>query len=253
LVLKTLAIKLYWQLHAIYAPETRFAQELYADVLFRYVRRDTDWLDLGCGRKLLPEWYGDREALLVATARHITGIDYDCPSLCAHSSIRKLVRGDISALPFATGSFSLVTANMVVEHLAHPAKTFAEVNRVLVPKGRFIFITPNALGYITALTRLVPSSIRPRLAKLLENRSQEDVFPTLYRANHPRTIKRLAAVSGFVAEELRLVTSAGMPQLALYPPLSILELMWINLLESELLRIFRQNIIVVLRKAQEPG
>jgi ubiquinone/menaquinone biosynthesis C-methylase UbiE len=159
------------------------------------------------------------------------------------------VRGDISALPFRAGSFSLVTANMVVEHLADPAKTFAEVQRVLKPHGKFIFITPNSRGYITALTRLVPSALRPRLAKLLENRAQEDVFPTLYRANRPGTIKRLAAASGFVVEELRLVTSAGMPQLAIYPPLSILELIWINLLESELLRNFRQSLIVVLCKA----
>lgn len=246
--LKSFAIKLYWKLHEIYAPEARFSQEVYADILDHFVSERTIWLDLGCGHKLLPEWFGEREARLVATARRITGIDYDFPSLCAHSSIRELVRGDISALPFRAGSFSLVTANMVVEHLADPAKTFAEVHRVLEPQGRFIFITPNARGYITALTRLVPSSIRPRLAKLLENRAQEDVFPTRYRANRPGTIKRLAEASGFVVEELRLLTSAGMPQLALYPPFSILELMWINLLDSELLRNFRQSLIVVLRK-----
>lgn len=246
--LKAFAIKLYWKLHEVYAPEARFSQEVYADILEQYVSDRTIWLDLGCGHKLLPEWFGEREARLVAKVRHITGIDYDFPSLCAHSSIRELVRGDISSLPFRGSSFNLVTANMVVEHLADPAKTFTEVHRVLKPQGRFIFITPNSLGYITALTRLVPSSIRPRLAKLLENRAQEDVFPTLYRANRPGTIKRLAATSGYVVEEIRLVTSAGMPQLAIYPPFSILELMWINLLESRLLQNFRQSIVTVLRK-----
>ena len=47
------------------------------------------------------------------------------------------------ALPFDDGSFDLVYANFVVEHLARPQHTFEEWRRVLKPDGALVLLTSN--------------------------------------------------------------------------------------------------------------
>jgi len=47
--------------------------------------------------------------------------------------------GDCCSLPFADSSFDLLTANMVVEHVAHPRALLSEVRRILKPNGIFLF------------------------------------------------------------------------------------------------------------------
>ncbi len=47
---------------------------------------------------------------------------------------------DAEALPFATGSFDLVTCRIAPHHFPHPAKFVAEVVRVLAPGGTFALI-----------------------------------------------------------------------------------------------------------------
>src|SRR5436190_1689026 len=83
-------------------------------------------------------------------------------------------RASGEALPFTDGVFDLVTANMVLEHVAEPERLFREVERVLVPGGRFLIHTPNLHGYTTAVTRLLPDALLAPLAFLLHRRQSED-------------------------------------------------------------------------------
>lgn len=50
--------------------------------------------------------------------------------------------GQITALPFGDGSFDLVAAFDVIEHVEDDALTFAELARVLKPDGRLVFSVP---------------------------------------------------------------------------------------------------------------
>ncbi len=50
--------------------------------------------------------------------------------------------GEITALPFATGAFDLVTAFDVIEHVEDDARVFGELIRVLKPEGRLVFSVP---------------------------------------------------------------------------------------------------------------
>ncbi len=248
--LRATLMNFYWRMESVIAPGLRYSQSLYEDVLAEHVHRRTRWLDVGCGHQVLPGWRGDRERELVAGCGFVVGADADVPSLQKHRTIEKRAAADIGRLPFATGSFNLVTANMVVEHLDRPLVQFQEVSRVLEQDGTFLLHTPHKLGYSTIAAILVPSFLKRALIYLLEGRREEDVFSTFYRANTRAEILSLAVRSGFRVTSVKLLVSSA--EFASIPPLAVLELIWIRLLMSRTLAPLRTNIIAVLQKSGTP-
>jgi len=247
---RTASYALYHRVRRHLAPRLVYSQRLYEDAIAQHVGADTRWVDLGCGHQVLPAWREDAERALVERASLVVGLDADAPSLRKHRTIRRLAQGDISALPFAAESFDLVTLNMVVEHLDRPEVQFAEVERVLRPGGTLLLHTPNALGYLTLVNRLVPHGASRRLARIFDGRGAGDVFPAYYRANSPHRLQRLAGRTGLTLETARLVTSSA--AFVVLPPLMLLELLWIRLLMTKPLRPLRTNLIAVLRKPDAP-
>jgi 2-polyprenyl-3-methyl-5-hydroxy-6-metoxy-1,4-benzoquinol methylase len=57
-----------------------------------------------------------------------------------------LVRGSAQELPFSEGTFDLVIALHLVEHLPQPERFFAEARRVVRNKGLLMIATPNPKG-----------------------------------------------------------------------------------------------------------
>ena len=238
--------KLYWKLRGLIAPKLTHAQDLYEAALKDHVSSGTNWLDLGCGHQVLPFWREEEERRLVARCGTIVGMDYDLPSLQKHRSVSQRVRGHIDSLPFKDNHFDLVTANMVVEHLANPAQQFREINRVLKPGGIFLFHTPNAGGYPTLLTKLVPEALKHKLIYVLDGRKEDDVFETHYCANTKDQISDLADTTGFKVRRIRFTVSDAV--FALIPPIAIPELIYLRLLMTDRFKNWRTNIITVLRK-----
>jgi SAM-dependent methyltransferase len=238
--------RIYGRLRDAIAPGLRYSQHFYERYLREAITPGLDWLDLGCGHRVLPEWRGAAERDIVRRCRSATGIDYDLPSLARHRSMTRVVRGDVGSLPFRDDSFDLVTANMVVEHLVDPERQFREIGRVLRAGGMFLLHTPNALGYPTMIGRLVPGAIKRPLIRALDSRPADDVFPAHYRANSERRLAKVAESAGLRLANCHLVGTDAI--LALIPPLAVLELLVIRLLLTRPLRQFRSNIIAVLRK-----
>lgn len=238
--------RIYWSLRGRIAPGLTYAHHVYEDALRAWVPAGSRWLDVGCGRHLLPSWRRNHEAQLVAAARTVVGVDADMASLRDHQGFARKVRGEIAHLPFADGRFDIVTANMVVEHLRDPAAQFREIARVLAPGGVFLFHTPNALGYVTVCARMIPGALKTGLAWVLEQRREEDLFPTHYRANTKGTIRRLARDAGFEIAHFQPIPSDA--ALLVVPPLAALELVWIRLTMTRALAPLRTNLIVALRK-----
>jgi ubiquinone/menaquinone biosynthesis C-methylase UbiE len=243
--------RLYWKMQPAIAPGLEDSQYTYECMLARTVAGTSRWLDLGCGHHLLPPWRTEQEIRLICGANLVVGIDYDHLSLTKHQTIGNLVRGNISRLPFADGTFDLVTSNMVFEHLEHPEQQLREIWRVLAPGGQLIFHTPNKFGYATWMARMVPEAVKDKFVLFFQGRAEEDVFPAFYRINTPQSIHRLATQAGFAKIEIK--HTCAFAQFVVIPPLALLELFWIRFLMSKSGRRLRPYLITTLEKAAAPA
>ena len=238
--------ELYWSLERVIDPGVTSSQDQYGHALQSILGKDSDWLDLGCGHAILPDWISGQEEL-VRRPKSVTGFDYDWASLTKNEQISRLVAGDVVHLPFREGAFSLVTANMVVEHLTDPLSALKEVWRILRPGGRFLFHTTNRRYYMTALARMIPQGLKNKIVWFMERRAEDDVFPTHYRMNEEREIKSLAQNGGFEIEWIQALNTSSTGQMML-GPLVVADLLWRRTTRLEFLRDFRSNYLVLLKK-----
>lgn len=157
-----------------------------------------DWLEIGCGRRLVPAWLKgstELEATLRRMPRRIIGIDPDADALRENRTCDLRIRGDAAQLPFEDARFDLVTANMVFEYLPRPERAIAEIRRVLRPGGKLIAITTNGLDISALGARSLPASLQATLRR--GGKSSGSVRH--FRLNRPQKIERLLAEAGFRA------------------------------------------------------
>jgi ubiquinone/menaquinone biosynthesis C-methylase UbiE len=175
-------------------------QRVYFDRLEVLLQPGARWLDVGCGRQLIPQWMNgqaERETKLAARAGLFVGIDPDVTALRDNHSCRFKLNADAAALPFADAGFDLVTSNMVFEHVEDPLALLMEIRRVLRPGGRMLALTPNWLDIVTIAARAVPNRFHPAIVSRVETRGEADVHPTHFRFNRPGTIEQLLRRAGF--------------------------------------------------------
>ncbi|MGH9768124.1 MAG: class I SAM-dependent methyltransferase, partial [Blastocatellia bacterium] len=169
----------------------RHPQRTYFDRVRRSLDGKTRWLDVGCGRQLAPWWMKGQvevEADLKSRAQFLIGADPDFAALGDNRSLPRLVNADAVRLPFADGSFDLVTSNMVFEHVKAPLASLKEIRRVLGAGGRLIVLTPNWLDIVTIAARVIPNRWHPAIVSRMEERGAADVYPTHFRFNRPATV-----------------------------------------------------------------
>lgn len=87
----------------------------------------------------------------------------------------------------------------------------------------------------------------------LRGRERSDTFPTRYRANTPRDLRRLAFSTGFSVDAIDLLE--GRPEyLRITPPTYLVGWMYERLVNSvPWLAIFRVVILAEFRKGDQPG
>ncbi len=110
--------------------------------LLRYARVRS-LLEVGAG-----EGYG--AALFAAVAERVVAIDYD-ESAVRHAARRyrgpAFVQANVAALPLGDGTFDVVAALQVIEHVWNQPQFLAECRRVLRPGGTLLVTTPNRLTF----------------------------------------------------------------------------------------------------------
>lgn len=182
-------------------------------------------------------------------AKLVAGCDVDQRSLRQHATVQGLVASDLEALPFRDESVTLITCNMVVEHLDRPLRVFREFARILSPGGRVIVHTPNACSHFAIAARLIPDTIKRKLARALDGRDEADVFPIRYRANTRHKLRCLMASSGLAEETCSMLASEAALQ-RMHPLLVGLELLYIRLTLRPAFSWLRFSILASFRKSR---
>lgn len=219
----------------------------YGKLLEQQVTPGCRWLEVGCGRQVMPAWAMplDAQRAMVARSQWLVGMDVDT-ALMEHPLLTYRVKAFGDRMPFRDESFTLVSANMVVEHVDDPGVFLTEIHRILQPGGRFVFHTSNFANILLFVAYWVPDSIKHQLVWRLERRKASDVFPTHYRMNSRSAIRSAAARAGFAVEELQFNDSIGL--FREFGPVG-----WAEVLAGKLTSAlgngqFRSNIVCVLRR-----
>lgn len=220
----------------------------YVQLVQNLVGAGYDWLDAGGGRRIFhdPE---DGEKTLVNRARTVTAADLDMYSLRNHESVTDRACCDLGRLPFATGSFDLVTCAMVVEHLTTPEVVLADFARVMRSGALLVIHTPNLWGHSSlaaVLLKMLPKAVRRRLIRLLTGRYEEDIFETHYACNTKRRLSNALMSAG-----LTIASAERIPAGATFRRSSWLagaEIVWARLLMALRMDVLLGQLLVVARK-----
>jgi ubiquinone/menaquinone biosynthesis C-methylase UbiE len=240
-----------WRIQRRILPGLRWNQEIYGEILAGHIGKDTNWLDVGCGHRVLPASLEPLEDRLISQADHVTGCDVDEEAFRRHRSIRDVRLGSANSLPFADQSFGLVTANMVCEHLSEPESAFREVARVLQGGGEFIVHTPNLWNYLVfsnhVLSRIVPRKLLLAIVSRAESRAVEDIYPTYYRANTAGRLSWLATQAGMDVKSVKMLT-APQPFFKFFAPVAAVQLLLMKMTLSKRFCRFAETIVMVFER-----
>lgn len=151
-------------------------------------------VDLGAGRGtqlLRPADFMFHLLKLQGKVKQVIGLDVD-PAVAEHPYLdQHHVIDPAAPYPLPDESVDVVVADWVLEHVADPDLLAREVGRILKPGGWFCAHTPNRFGYVALAVNLVPNALHKAVLKRVSpERHVEDVFPTVYRLNTVRALRR---------------------------------------------------------------
>lgn len=174
-------------------PEARFGDFSDVNGTIRFYTRvrallepEFSVLDIGCGRGSDADTMTSFERLLrvyKGQARHVLGIDPD-PIGETNPTLDEFRLIEGPKWPVEDGSIDLAVSDWTMEHVEKPEEFLRECHRVLKPGGFLCLRTANRLGYVVALSSLIPERIHTKvLNKVQPGRAAQDVFPAFYRCN----------------------------------------------------------------------
>jgi SAM-dependent methyltransferase len=156
------------------------------------------WLDVGGGSSPFPD---NPKLAAEATARagRTAGVD-PSPNIHSNPYLAERHQGFIEDYRPAA-PFDLATLRMVAEHVTDPPAVVAALARLVRPGGRVIVYTVNLISPITLVSRFTPFGAHHPVKELLWGGEEKDTFPTAYKMNTRRELRRLFARGGFRESE----------------------------------------------------
>ena len=165
----------------------------YETLVARLVNKHTRWLDVGCGRDLFPSNHALARQLSERCA-FLMGVDPDA-TLDQNPFVHAKSKVPIENFTTDRG-FDLITMRMVAEHIAHPEQVVKTLAAATNPGGYIVIYTVNRFSPVPLVTNLVPFSLHHPVKRLLWQTEKQDTFPTCFRMNTRRTLRRLMEASG---------------------------------------------------------
>lgn len=178
-------------LWAKYYPEDH--QLVFPKILLEHLTGSSEVLEIGAGSGT-----GDQRAFdLKGKTKFYAGIDLD-ERVLDNPNLNQAKLANANDIPFENNSFDLVFHTMVAEHLTDPASVLSETYRVLRPGGLTIFETVNKHYYPMLIASVTPHWFHSYyIRKFASGRTEEDVFPTVYKLNSRSSIKKHCSEAGF--------------------------------------------------------
>lgn len=173
---------------------SEYARDLLLDSIKDTKKTTITVLDVGCGHR--SEIYIQNSNIIYA------GVDMVFDSVKRNKDINYGFIGDLATIPLKNNSVDIIVSSMVFEHLIKPESAFSEFSRILRVNGSLIFITPSIYGVVTIINRFLPDKISQRLSHVLTGVNELDVFPTVYRANSIRKLRKLLGIYNILEEKL---------------------------------------------------
>jgi 2-polyprenyl-3-methyl-5-hydroxy-6-metoxy-1,4-benzoquinol methylase len=228
-------------------PHLVWNQEVFGQRVCDCLKPGVRWLDFGCGKRLL---CGGLEKLESKLADYpFVGMDPCWENLQEQHQATWRVQADGHQLPFRNESFDLITANMVMEHVKYPNLVFQELDRVLAPGGTVLLHTPNLANYLVAgnrvLSKVIPHRLHTAIVRTSERRTEEEIYPTFYRAN---TRRKLCTLAGSGLKVVVEFLPGPRPFFHNFAPLALGELLMTRLSQLRPFQSFGTTLLVSMRK-----
>lgn len=216
------------------------SQTVFKKTIEKYLGGQTRILDIGCG-------HTDFLRTAYEKTPHVYGIDPDENALQKNVLIKNKFACEASNMPFENNFFDMAVCAWVFEHFGNPLAALREINRVLVPGGKMIFLTPNAWNYNVWIIRAIPERFHDFFTKKLYGRQEGDTYPKQYKINTPGKIEKLFSAAGF--SKSQIILNGDPSYISFNKPLFAFARMIEWMLSSKLLRSMRVHIIGVYEKA----
>jgi len=160
------------------------------------LRPEMTVLDLGAGRGLIADLPAESMARRLGTLKgkvqRVIAIDVD-EAVRTNPIVDEAYVYDGSRLPLEDNSIDIIMSDYVLEHVPNPVDFAREVERVLKPGGFLCARTPNFYSLLVLVSSLTPNTRHTKLLKTIQPdgpRQEFDVFPTCYKLNSKRQIKK---------------------------------------------------------------
>lgn len=173
---------------------TRWDSTEFRQCLLSYMGPSDIVLDYGAGRGFV------RELDVRNCASNVCGVDID-PIVLENPQVHEAKKMEGHRIPYPDRTFDLVFSACVWEHLEDPGLALDEVFRVLKPGGLYIAKTPSRFHYVCLIASTTPHWFH-RLVNRLRGRPEPDTFPTFYRINSGRAIRKWSAQAGFRVRQI---------------------------------------------------
>jgi len=193
--------------------------DFYEALLEKLVFPGIRWLDVGCGRYLLPHNHSLARTLASRCAL-LYGVDPD-PTIEENGLVHCRSRESIESFD-SEHRFDLATVRMVAEHIQRPKACVENLAKLIQHGGRVVVYTVNKHSPTCAAARVVPFSMHHMVKNWLWGSAEKDTFPVVYRMNTRGSLSSLMRQCGF--KEVLFCSLADCRLFMRFPVLHWLEL-----------------------------